>query len=266
MMDIAELVADLNDESNSLDGIVTGLANADWQRDTPAAGWTIAHQIAHLTWTDRSTLLAINDPVAFAAHLNEAAASPDSFVDRGAQETLAEPAALLATWRESRRALAQALLAVPAGKKVPWYGVDMSATSMATARLMETWAHGLDVADALGLTREPTARLRHIVFLGHRTLGYSFLARGRPLPQEPVRLELTGPGNDTPLWTFGPEDAQNRVTGSALDFCLLVTQRRHRADLDLWAEGPVANEWLDIAQAFAGPPGPGRESTTAGAA
>jgi uncharacterized protein (TIGR03084 family) len=265
MMDIAELVADLNDESDSLDDIVAGLSDADWRRATPAAGWTIAHQIAHLAWTDRVTLMAITDPDAFALHLNDAAAAPDTYVDRGAEEMLAEPPALLATWRDGRHALAQALLTVPAGQKVPWYGVAMSATSMATARIMETWAHGLDIADTLGLTREPTARLRHIAFLGHRTLGYSFLARGRPMPTEPVRLELTGPGSDAPLWTFGPEDAQNRVTGAALDFCFLVTQRRNRADLDLWADGPVANEWLDIAQAFAGPPGPGREASTAGA-
>jgi uncharacterized protein (TIGR03084 family) len=133
----------------------------------------------------------------------------------------------------------------------------MSPVSMATARIMETWAHGLDVADTLGQTRPPSARLRHIAFLGHRTLGHSFLAHGRPMPTEPVRLELSGVDGQT--WEFGPADAANRVTGPALDFCLLVTQRRHRADLGLRAEGPVANEWLDVAQAFAGPPGAGRE-------
>jgi len=255
-MDIADMVSDLNDESASLDAIVAGLADADWQRDTPAAGWTIAHQIAHLAATDKASLLAITDPDAFAIELQAALAAPDSFVDDAALQLLAPPASLLGTWRAGRAALGQALIAVPAGRKVPWYGTSMSPVSMATARIMETWAHGLDVADTLGLTRPPSARLRHIAFLGHRTLGYSFLAHGLPIPTEPVRLELSGV--DGQSWEFGPADAANRVTGPMLDFCLLVTRRRHRADLALWAEGPVANEWLDIAQAFAGPPGAGR--------
>ena len=109
---------------------------------------------------------------------------------------------LLARWRDGRAALAQALLGLPSGEKVLWYGTAMSPASMATARIMETWAHGLDVADALGVHREPTARLRNIAHLGHRTLGFSFLAHGRELPTQPVRLELTAP--DGTLWTFGP--------------------------------------------------------------
>ncbi len=122
---------------------------------------------------------------------------------------------------------------------------------------METWAHGQDVADALGVTREPTARLRHVAHLGVRALPYSYTVWGREVPAAPVRVELTAP--DGGLWTWGPEGAADRVTGPALDFCLLVTQRRHRADTAVAATGAVAQEWLEIAQAFAGPPGPGRE-------
>jgi uncharacterized protein (TIGR03084 family) len=124
---------------------------------------------------------------------------------------------------------------------------------MATARIMESWAHGEDVAGALGVRRPPTVRLRHIAHLGFRTLGHGFAAHGRPVPAAPVRVELAGP--DGEVWAFGPADAADRVTGPALDFCRLVTQRRHRADLALVATGPVADEWLDVAQAFAGPPG-----------
>jgi len=255
-MDVTEIVAELTEESLDLDAIVAGLSTADWGRDTPAVGWTIAHQIAHLAWTDRIALLAITDPAAFAVHLSDVLAAPETFVDIAAQQTLAEPADLLATWRTGRAELATALLGVPRGQRIPWYGTSMSPGSMATARIMETWAHGLDVADTLGITRKPTSRLRHIAFLGHRTLGYAFLAHGRPVPEAPVRLELTAP--DGSLWTFGPEDATDRVTGPALDLCLLVTQRRNRADLRLSAQGAVADEWLDIAQAFAGPPGAGR--------
>ena len=137
----------------------------------------------------------------------------------------------------------------------------MSAAAMATARLMETWAHGQDVADALGARRVPTARLRHVAHIGVRARDYAYRAHGRTPPDVPLHVALTGP--DGQAWAWGPADAADRVTGPALDFCLLVTQRRHRADLALTATGPDADAWLDIAQAFAGPPGPGRPPTPA---
>jgi uncharacterized protein (TIGR03084 family) len=121
---------------------------------------------------------------------------------------------------------------------------------------METWAHGQDVADALGAEREPTARLRHVAHIGVGARAFSYAAHGRALPDAPVRVELTAPDGAT--WTWGPPDAADRVTGPALDFALAITRRRHRDDLALRAEGPHAREWLEIGQAFAGPPGPGR--------
>jgi uncharacterized protein (TIGR03084 family) len=139
---------------------------------------------------------------------------------------------------------------------VPWFGMHMSAASSLTARLMETWAHGQDIADALGTRREPTNRLRHVAHLGVAARPFSFANRGRPLPAQPVRVELLSPGRD--MWLWGPPEAADRVTGSALDFCLAVTQRRHLDDTSLLISGPVATEWMSIAQAFAGPPGPGR--------
>jgi uncharacterized protein (TIGR03084 family) len=257
MVDLAELLDDLDEESTDLDRTVADLPDHDWQRPTPAPGWTIAHQIAHLAWTDTVATLAATDPGAFVGVLTEAANDTTGLVDRKAAEGIAPPPELLARWRQGRRALSEALRATPAGQKVAWFGPAMSPAMTATGRLMETWAHGQDVADALGITRTPTARLRHVAYLGFRTLGHGFAAHGRSAPDEPVRMELVAP--DGQLWEFGPVDAANRLSGPALDFCLLVTQRRHRADLALTAIGPVADEWLDVAQAFAGPPGTGRE-------
>ncbi|MER6343616.1 TIGR03084 family metal-binding protein [Streptomyces sp. NPDC001595] len=248
---------DLRAEGDELDLLVAELGEERWALPTPAPGWTVAHQIAHLAWTDRSSLLAVTDEGGFQAMVEKALAAPDSFVDDGAEEGARLPAAeLLASWREGRAALDRALRAAPAGARFPWYGPPMSAASMATARLMETWAHGLDVADALGVTRAPTDRLKHIARLGFRTRDFAHVVHGLPAPAEPFRVELAGPSGDT--WAYGPEDAPQRVTGPALDFCLLVTQRAHRADLGLRAEGADADRWLDIAQAFAGPPGAGR--------
>lgn len=259
MADLTSLIADLDAESADLDAAVAGLADADWVRPTPAAGWTIAHQIAHLAWTDEVALLATTDPAAFQAEVEKAIADIDTFVDKAAAEgASAAPADLLARWRSGRAALHAALAQVPDGTKLPWFGPPMSAASMATARLMETWAHGQDVADALEVVRVPTARLKHIAHIGVRTRDFAYLANGKQAPAEAFRVELTAP--DGSQWVWGPEDVAQRVTGPALDFCLLVTQRRHRDDLTLVAEGTDAEEWLGIAQAFAGPPGGGREA------
>jgi uncharacterized protein (TIGR03084 family) len=189
--------------------------------------------------------------------LQEAAKNPTEFVDAGAEElATAPPDRLLADWRQTRARLHDELLAVPDGRKLPWFGPPMSAASMATARLMETWAHGLDVADALGVRRPATARLRSIAHIGVRTRDFAFAINGLSAPAEPFHVELQAPDGST--WSWGPDDAAQRVTGSAEDFCLLVTQRRPRAALDVHAVGADAENWLTIAQAFAGPPGPGR--------
>ncbi|MER5264287.1 TIGR03084 family metal-binding protein [Actinosynnema sp. NPDC002837] len=243
---ITGLLDDLRAESQVLDDLVAPLP--DWAVPTPAEGWTIAHQISHLRWTDRVAALAARDPDAFTAALTRATAD---MVDEGAREPIS-----LDEWRAGRAELAEALAALPPGVKMPWFGPPMSAASMATARLMETWAHGQDVADALGVTREPTHRLKHVAHIAVRTFGWSFLVNGLPVPQAPVRVELVAP--DGEVWSWGPEDAENRITGPALDFCLLATQRRHRDDLAVTAVGEAARAWVPIAQAFAGPPGPGR--------
>jgi uncharacterized protein (TIGR03084 family) len=132
----------------------------------------------------------------------------------------------------------------------------MSAASMATARLMETWAHGVDVADALGVSRPATIRLRSIAHIGVRTRDYAYMVNGLAAPSDPFLVELLAPDGTT--WSWGPADAPQRVSGSAEDFCMLVTQRRPRAELDVTADGADAEQWLTIAQAFAGPPGAGR--------
>jgi uncharacterized protein (TIGR03084 family) len=251
------MVADLRAESDDLDALVAPLPADRWADPTPAPGWTIAHQIGHLLWTDRVALTSVTDEARFAEALEAAQADPTGFVDAGAEELAARaPSELLADWRTTRARLHDALLTVPDGRKLPWFGPPMSAASMATARLMETWAHGLDVADALGVKRPATARLRSIAHIGVRTRDYAFFINNLTPPAEPFLVELREPGGDT--WSWGPADAAQRVTGSAEDFCFLVTQRRPLGALDVAAHGPDAQRWLQIAQAFAGPPGPGR--------
>jgi uncharacterized protein (TIGR03084 family) len=255
---LESVLADLAAETERLDELVSGLGEAGWRTPTPAAGWDVATQVAHLAWTDEAALAAATDTVAWDALVLEAIADPEGSVDKAALAGGAvSPERLLARWRDARLTLAKALRERPEGEKIPWYGPPMSATSMATARFMETWAHSLDVHQALGTEAEVSDRIRHVAHLGVRTRRFAYSVHGRKAPAEEPRVELVAPSGET--WTWGPEDASQRVTGSAYDFCRVVTQRVHRDDTDLVATGDDAAHWLTIAQAFAGPPGEGRE-------
>ena len=252
------LLDDLAAEGDQLWNAVAGLDEAAWGTPTPAAGWDVSTQIAHLLWTDEVAAVAATDQQAWDQLVQQAVADPDGFVDAAALEVARlKPAALLARWGSARVALRTALRELPPGKKLPWFGPPMSAASMATARFMETWAHSLDVFAALGLDPVVTHRIRHVAHLGVRTRDFAFSVHRLPAPDEEFRVELTAPSGE--LWAWGPEGAAQRVRGSAYDFCLLVTQRCHRHNTDLVATGADADGWLDIAQCFAGPPGKGRE-------
>ncbi|MFE7116061.1 TIGR03084 family metal-binding protein [Streptomyces sp. NPDC057654] len=263
--EVADVLGDLRAEGEELDGLVARIAPERWAAPTPADGWTIAHQIAHLAWTDECAVRSTEGAEAFQPLLDQALAAPGSFVDDAAVRGAAlPPAELLARWRAGRERVDQVLTGQPEGVRLPWFGPPMSVASMATGRLMETWAHGQDVADTLGVTREPTARLRHVARIGARARDYAYAVRGLTPPAEEFRVELTAPGGGGDVWAYGPADAVQRVTGPALDFCLLVTQRAHRSEVAVTAEGPDADQWLDIAQAFAGPAGAGRAPGGAG--
>jgi uncharacterized protein (TIGR03084 family) len=262
------LLDDLDAESDQLAAVVDELGNEGWRRLTPAPGWSVATQVAHLAWTDEVAVLAAHSvrggeaQAAWDAVVTEAIADPMGYVDVGAERLARLPRdAVLERWIVARHALREALELFPAGQRMPWFGPPMSPASMATARFMETWAHSLDVydadADGGGQGRpEPTDRIRHVAHLGVRTRDFAFGVHGEKPPAAEFRIELNAPSGT--LWTWGPEDAAQIVSGSAYDFCLLVTQRAHRDDTNLVAVGRDADHWLDIAQAFAGPPGDGR--------
>lgn len=254
------LLADLHAEGDALRGLVAELDETGWRQPTPAAGWDVAAQVAHLAWTDEAAILAArahDDPESWDALVTTAMDDPTGFVDAEALRLAALPTAdLLSRWDTGRRAIGPALRDVPEGQKLPWFGPPMSPASMVTARFMETWAHSLDCHQALGVTPASTDRIKHVAHIGVRTRDFAFLGRELPPPTEEFRVELTAPSGER--WTWGPADAAQRVTGTAEEFCRVVTQRLHRADTALLVDGDDADRWLDIAQAFAGPPGTGR--------
>ena len=253
--DAPALLRDLEAEHTALDARVTDLTEDQWRTPTPAAGWDVADCISHLHYFDGTAVTALTDEAAFAAHVQQLfAGGLDTIGDTDLART-GSGAALLAAWRAGRAELLERARAADPAQRVPWYGPPMSLVSFLSARLMEAWAHGQDVADALGLEPVVSERLRHVCHLGVGARAYAYLVHEVTDPGDPVRVELTGPGGGE----WGPPDATDRVSGSALDFALLVTQRRHRKDLALTVTGPTAEQWMSIAQAFAGPAGPGRE-------
>lgn len=252
------LADDLRAESADLERM---LVPGVWDVPTPADGWAVRDQIAHLAWFDEAAVRALTTPEAFRAEVRDALADGMD-TDLLVRERRSMPGEdVLAWFRETRSGMITALAGADPAVRIPWYGPDMGLVSFTTARLMETWAHGQDVTDGLAAAglpavREPTDRLRHVAEIGVRTRPWSYRVRGLAAPETPVRVELTLPGGAP--WAAGPADAEDVVRGPALDFCLVVTQRRHPADVSLAVSGPVAREWIDIAQAFAGPPGTGR--------
>jgi uncharacterized protein (TIGR03084 family) len=260
--DLRALTLDLVYESASLGGMLAALTANQWRLRTPAPGWTIADQVSHLAYFDETTLASIRDPERFRREAAALAGRGDDFPDQIAAEYRhLGPAELLTWFMTARRALLQGYGSADPGARLPCYGLDMGPASSITARLMETWAHGQDIADTLGIERPATGRLRHVAYLGIRSLPYSYSVNGLPQPDAPIRVELAAP--DGGEWTWGPATAADRVRGTALDFCLVVTQRRHRSDTGLVVTGETATQWIGIAQAFAGAAGPGRPPLSA---
>jgi uncharacterized protein (TIGR03084 family) len=252
------LLEDLEAEQGDLEAFVGSLDEASWGLATPAPGWAVRDQVSHLAFFDDAATAAIIDPETFTATAEAALASGGDPMEEHLRRGRAMAGRdVLAWWRGARHQMMDAAAGLDASDRVPWFGPPMGALSFVSARLMETWAHGQDVADALGVTRVPTARLRHIAHLGVRARPFSYVVRGLDVPADAVGVALRGPSGEHWEWD-ADTSSSDRIEGPALDFCLVVTQRRNVADTTLKVQGALASQWLAVAQAFAGPPGPGR--------
>ena len=265
MTTLPELFADLEDEYDDLRRLVEPLSAdaAEWDMATPAVGWVVRDQISHLAFFDDAARTAMVEPELFSEAAERAMASEgDPMEEHLARGRSMDGNELLSWWDHAHTGLAGALMAADPSARVPWYGPPMGLMSFASARPMETWAHGQDVADALDRHREPTDRLRHVAHLGVRARPFSYLVHGQAEPLGRIDVSLIAPSGARWAWqigTAGEEDAPSAsIEGPALDFCLVVTQRRNVVDTTLAVAGAHATEWMALAQAFAGPPGPGR--------
>ncbi|HJM28927.1 MAG: TIGR03084 family metal-binding protein [Acidimicrobiales bacterium] len=254
-MNVDNVRSDLLEEQEALDKLLSVLGPEDWRQSTPSPRWSVADQVAHLTYFDNTAVIAITNPDTF-RNLVKELMSMITDAQQAEDFTLADYRKmnhldLLQAWREGRGKLAEAAYSLGDEDRVIWYGPPMGSKSFLTARLMEVWAHGQDIVDALRIERESTDRLRHIAQLGFITRSWSYMNRGLEPSQVPVKVILESPSGE--IWNFGADDAGESVTGTAKDFCLVTTQRRNLIDTELVANGDSAMEWLTIAQAFAGP-------------
>jgi len=211
---VQQLCDDFAAEADDLDRIVAS-PDVDWSTSTPAPGWSVADQISHLWFFDQRAAMALADPDAFRA---DAEALMIAMVESGGTDMSAAAgrsmtsASLLDAWRLDRTRLIELARDVDPSTRVPWYGPAMGARSFVTARVMETWAHGQDIADALAVTREPADRLRHVAHIGVGARTFSYAVHARPMPDAAIRVELRGPSGD--VWTWGPDDAVDRVAAT----------------------------------------------------
>lgn len=258
-----KICSDLVQEYEALDDVAAALGQEDWDRCTPFFGWTLFDQILHIAFFDHEALLALEAPDRFRKRAQKIL----GFIRSGepwpqwtrAMSGLERPAGLLPFWRNARTRLTERLAQVLPETRLPWYGPDMGVRSLASSRLMETWAHGQDIYDTLKRKRKNQARLYHVAHLGVTTFNWSFTIRGRKPPLHAPHVLLRGPDNQ--LWEWKKPGSQGQVRGSGEEFCLVVTQRRNLADTGLQWQGNRVKEWLSMAQAFAGipqdPPLPG---------
>ncbi len=248
-------------EAAVLGQVLVGLEAQDWETATPAEGWSVRDQVAHLAFVFDLAATAATDPAAFQSKTRLAA---EIGFDAAVNKALAwcntgSPVEVLVRWETHLARAATALTDADADGVVPWLVRPLPPTVLLMAGMTEVLAHGQDVADAVGYTLPRTDRVAYLVHFVHHTRDFGYETPGMTPPADLPRFEVNLPSGA--LLEVGSSDAEQVVRGDAVDLCLLATRRRHRDDLRLHATGDVADKWLDVAQAYRGPAGPGRKPT-----
>lgn len=250
-----EILKDLIDEQETLDQFLTTLSEFQWDVPSPAEGWFLRDSVAHIAHIDDVAVSVLKEDF---SSLKEASELGADFNEKGLQKGRSlSPYQILCWWRASRAILVNELSKCDPKKRIPWFAMSMGTRAFATARLMETWAHGLDCFDSVKAESRDTDRLRHIAFLAYIARPFAYQINGFPPPKTPLRLELILPSGIP--WVKGSEEAKDRIRGQCGEFCRVAVRRRNWLDMNLEIEGEEANRFIQIVQTYAGPPGPGRK-------
>jgi len=249
-------VRDLKEEGDELYELLVTLEESDWARHTPFKNWTVNDVVGHLHFSDWCAVLSLKDSEGFLKLFQDVAKSMAGGMDLVGitKEWLGDTKGheLLDRWRSYFLEMCDLLGKADPEQRLKWFGPDMGVMMFTTARQMETWAHGQDIYDLLTRPRKHTDGIKNIAVIGVKTFGWTFVNRGLEVPKDIPYVRLTAPSGD--IWEWNPPDGSNRVEGSAVEFCHVVTQGRNIADTELQVVGDSATRWMAIAQCFAGGP------------
>jgi len=251
--ELLKQVSDLEAEGAALDDLLCTLSEEDWSRTTAFKRWTVYDVVAHLHFSDHMGMTTMASGEEFKALMRDIQSSglPMVAYTRRWLGDIAG-ASLRDRWRTLFKELCQRLAAADPDHRLTWAGPGMRPRMFATARQMETWAHGWEIYDLLGRPRTHTDRIYNIATIGVRTFGWTFANRKLEVPAALPYVKLTAPSGA--IWEWHDPAADNRVEGDAVGFCQVVTQVRNVADTDLTVIGETARRWMAMAQCFAGPP------------
>jgi uncharacterized protein (TIGR03084 family) len=247
---------DYRDECDALHALLVDVDAPRWSEPTQFKHWTLNDVLGHLHMFDYAAGLTLQSPAAFTsfwASVRTALAAGHSMADyariwlHGCQGS-----ELLGRWHEFSHQLAERYARVDPQQRVKWAGPDMSVRSCISARQMEIWAHGQAAYDMLGRKRTEHDRIKNIAVMGINTFDWTFANRSRAVPPVKPHVRLTSPSGMQ--WEWHAPEEQNRIEGSAVEFCQVVAQTRNVADTGLKVSGEIAREWMAFAQCFAGPP------------
>lgn len=253
MNDLQNIVADLRAEGDELYAFLLDLNEEDWGGVTRFKNWTVNDVVAHLYFGDYLGVTSHRSAQEFQAFMAQVKASGEPLVTYTRKWLDNEcGASMLEKWRRQFTVMCDLFAASDPDLRLTWAGPDMGIKMFTTARLMETWAHSWAIYDLLGVSRQQSDRIRHIATIGARTYGWSFANRRLEVPGPAPCLALEAPSGA--VWQWHEPQDDNRITGSAVEFCQVVTQVRNIADTRLQVLGAPATAWMAIAQCFAGPP------------
>jgi uncharacterized protein (TIGR03084 family) len=245
-MGVVDIFDDLAAEDVRLEHILASLDDDAWRSPSGAPGWSVADVVLHLAQTDEAVAASAGAGPGDPGWLTSSGGVDDA-AGRMVAEQRAEPAAIFDRWRAAQAASLSALREADPDSRLTWVAAPLKPTTLATTRLAEHWAHGLDITGPLGIAFPDTDRLRHVAWLGHSTLPYAFSLVGEPA--HPVYCHLTGPGGES--WQYGPDDAESSIVGLAGSFCRVGAQRLAPEDAALIASGPYGAAALRVLRNYA---------------
>jgi uncharacterized protein (TIGR03084 family) len=252
-----EILSDLVAEQQALDQFLQRINERQWELPTSAPGWSIKDTVSHLAYSERFAARVLAEGAAALDGVE--LADIDQWTALGVKEgRQMRYQQVIEWWRNSRADVVDALSRMDGSDRVPWLAGEMSARAFATVRLMETWAHGLDIKDAMeGLLTysededDPTTdtpRIRHVAWLAHRMLPFAFAQAGEEYPESGIRLELMGPSYSR--WVFGPEDAGDIIKGIAGEWCRIAVHRMESTASSLKTEGDKAETAIKVVRTY----------------